>query len=136
MNSDLMEWKWGIFYGLAAGILWGWVTITVNTLTGAFLFEQGLGHTLLTFSTAGAFFGVVTAGFLMLTRNRIPLKGIIPKAILISTGLWFALRLTGFILSSVSPGRFHFVLTQTLQGIALAVVLGGILGTMWKVKRI
>ncbi len=136
MNSDLMEWKWGIFYGFAAGVLWGWVTIAVNTLSGAFLFEQGLVNTLLTFSVGGAFFGVVTGGFLMLTRDRIPFKGIIPKAILISTGLWFTLRLTGFIMSTVAPDRYHFVPTQTLQGIGLAVILGGILGTLWKIKRI
>ena len=136
MSSDLMEWKWGIFYGFAAGVLWGWVTIAVNTISGAFLFEQGPVNTLLTFSVGGAFFGVVTGGFLMLTRDRIPFKGIIPKAILISTGLWFALRLAGFIMSTVAPDRYHPDSIQTIQGIGMAVVLGGILGTVWKIKRI
>ncbi len=124
--------KNGITSGIFAGFLWGWVSMFVNSISGAFPFEHTLYFNLAIFSVGGIIFGIITGGFLTLLGNKLPFKGVLPKAVLVSASFWLILRLGGSGLAIVNPERYHPDLPQTLQGLGLAVVLGVILSMFWK----
>jgi len=132
MNSGFNTWKDGLFLCLLSGALWGMVSLLVNTFTGAFTLEAGVVHDLVTFTIGGALFGLVTGGFLSVAESFMPKWGLTLKAVAVSVVIWLALDGTGFVLSILKPIRYHFEIEQSLQGLFLAVMLGLILGTLWK----
>ncbi len=132
MDNGFRKWKDGLFLCLLAGALWGLVALLVNSLTGAFAFEFSVVHDLVTFVIGGAVFGLVTGGFLSVAGWRLPFRSIELKAAIVSLAIWVALGSTGFVLTIIKPIRYHFNLGQTLQGLFLSVILGLILGAIWK----
>ena len=106
--------------------------MAVNNLTGISPFEMGFVHNLVTFSVAGAVFGVVAGGFLSLFEGMLPFRRVFLKAPIVSVSIWLVLRGTGVALSGMRPLRYHISNPESLQGLALAVVLGLILGALWK----
>ncbi|MEK7817259.1 MAG: hypothetical protein AAB281_03295, partial [Actinomycetota bacterium] len=64
----------------------------------------------------------------------LPFKSIYLKAVIVATGLWATLEAGGIVLSFIQPDRYHFQAAQLLQGLALSIVLGGLLGLFWKLK--
>lgn len=127
--------KKGICLGILSGIVWGWVSILVNYITGVFPFEESLLKEVITFSFGGAIFGMVIGGFMSLIGDRLPFKSLLPNAIFISMAVWLVLRIGGVLLSYNDPGRFHPDVAQTLQGFMLAIVLGIILSTFWNIGK-
>jgi hypothetical protein len=125
----------GICLGILSGIVWGWVSILVNYITGVFPFEESLLKEVITFSFGGAIFGMVIGGFMFLIGDRLPFKSLLPNAIFISMAVWLVLRIGGVLLSYNDPGRFHPDAAQTLQGFMLAIVLGLILTTFWNIGK-
>lgn len=134
MDFQSIDWKRGIMLGAIAGVIWGWIAMLVNAISGAFQFENSVVQNLVNFAAGGAVFGIVVSGFLNLLRERLPFKNIFLKTIFISTVLWVILRIGGMLLSSIEPERFHFVTAQSVQGFVLAVIMGCILGVLWKIK--
>lgn len=129
---DYINWKRGIGAGAVAGIVWGWLAIAANAVTGAFPFENSILYNLASASIGGAIFGIVVGGFFALTYDVIPFKGVFRKAVFLSTAIWLLLRTTGFFLSTIDPDRFHAVMIQTLQGFVLAILMGCVLGMLWR----
>lgn len=120
-----------VFYGLIAGILWGWASMVLNSITGIFRPEMGFIHDIISFSVGGAVFGVVVSGFLYGVWNFIPFKKAHTKAIFVSMVLWLALRVGGAGLSMMAPERYHVLTPETLQGLILSGMLGAFLGLLW-----
>ena len=134
MQFQAIDWKRGIMLGAMAGGIWGWVAMAVNVATGAFEFENTLLHNLIVFAAGGAIFGIVVSGFLSLLKERLPFKNIFLKATLLSSVLWIMLKVGGSLLSSVEPERYHPITAQSIQGFVLAIIMGGLLGFLWKIK--
>lgn len=134
MQYQSIDWKKGVVLGAVAGVVWGWIAIAVNAITGAFPFEDSLLHNLATFAIGGAVFGIVTGGFLILLEGWFPLRGNLLKAVFISISLWIILFMGGYGLAVVRPERYVFELQQGVQGLILAGVFGVLLGLLWKVK--
>lgn len=126
-----MSWfKWFVV-SVVAGVIWGMAAMLTNSLTGAFMFEDGLLHNLVSFTTGGVILCMLTGGLLNLMGKRLPFKRPLPKAVLISGVVWITLRLGGAFLSSMDSERYHFVTAQSVQGFALAMALGVIIGFLW-----
>jgi len=124
--------KQAVLAGVTAGIIWGWVSMAVNSLTGIFPFESTFAHNLVSFTFGGAIFGIVAGALMAVAGPVLPLRRAIPKAVLICGSLWVILRLGGAMLSVMEPHRYHVLTPETLQGFALALVLGALLGFTWK----
>ena len=90
---------------------------------------------MVTFAVGGGVFGVVAGGFTALLEKRLPFNGILLKGILVSTGLWLFLRLVGYMLSLNDAGRYQTDSGQSVQGLAFAIMLGAMLGSLWKMKK-
>ncbi len=135
MQFQSIDWKRGIMLGAVAGIIWGWLAMAVNAVSGAFAFENSLMHNLISFAIGGAVFGIVVNGFLGLLQRLLPFKSILLNAILLSIVFWLMLRIGGAMLSSVEPDRYHIITAQSIQGFVLAIIMGFILGTLWKINR-
>lgn len=135
MSMEHVDLKKGIMLGALAGIIWGWIALSVNAVTGAFQFENTLLHLLIIFAAGGAIFGIIVSGFLSLLKERLPFQNILLKAVVVSLGLWIILRGGGAILSSIVPDRYHPETAQTIQGFILALIMGCILGALWKINR-
>jgi len=126
------SWKQGILAGVTAGIIWGWVAMAANSITGIFPLEASFAHNLVSFTFGGAIFGVVAGGLMVAAGPVLPFKRTIPKAVLICASLWIVLRLGGAMLSVMDAHRYHVLAPETLQGFALALILGTLLGITWK----
>lgn len=124
----------GIGLGGVSGILSGWLSIGVNKITDVFPFEQSLLSLFVSFAVGGAIFGII-AGSVMAVASEFSPGASYAKAIIICVGLWVVLRLGGAILSYSDPLRYHESAAQTIQGLVMAVALGGILGVLWDLKR-
>lgn len=123
-----------IIVGIAAGVIWGWVSMLLNSFTAAFAFESGFMHNLASFSIAGGLFGALTGGFLFLGRDFLPFKGMVLKSICASSLIWLVLRAGGALLSSMEPERYHILTPEAVQGFVLSIALGAIIGLLWKKK--
>src|SRR3972149_6314040 len=134
MHFQSIDWKKGIILGGVAGVLWGWVALAVNAMSGVFTFENSLLHNLIGFAIGGIIFCIVVCGFMRLFHEWLPFKNILLNAILLSSVLWLLLRIGGVMLSSVEPDRYHLITAQSVQGFVLAVIMGCILGFLWKIK--
>ncbi len=126
------SWNDSIITGALTGIIWGLVAMAANSVTGIFPFEASFAHNIIAFTFGGVVFGVVCAGFLNAAGRVLPFKGVLPKAVLVCAGLWVVLRLGGVMLSTMEPQRYHVVTPQTIQGFTLALILGTLLGILWK----
>ncbi len=40
MDFQSIDWKRGIMLGAIAGVIWGWIAMLVNAISGAFQFEN------------------------------------------------------------------------------------------------
>lgn len=127
-NIDFAE---GIMKGSMAGIICGWFAMALNWMTGALLIENSLTFNLITFAVGGAIFGIVVGGFMTIAKDRLPFNGSLPKAVLLSTGLWLILQAGGQLMAITNPVRFQVDWQQTLQGLLIAVMLGVVLGFLW-----
>lgn len=127
-----MDWKDSIIGGLLSGVIWGVISMAVNTFTGAAVPEATFAHDIATFVFAGAVFGIVTGAFLKAAGGFIPVRSTIARAVIVSTSLWIVLRVAGEMLSAMEPDRYHFVTPQTIQGFVLSVLLGVILGVVFR----
>ncbi len=117
---------------IVGGVIWSWIAMVVNSISGAFMFEGGFSHNLAAFAAAGAVFGAVAGGLLCVLEERLPFKNPMLKAVMVSTAVWVVLRAGGAMLSKMEPSRYNIVTPQTLQGFFLAVTLGIILGLLLK----
>lgn len=135
MNLTDIEWRKGIFLGLLSGILCGWLLMALNELTGVFAIEASLTLNLVAFGAGGGVFGVVAGSFTALLEKSLPFNGALFKGILVSTGLWIVLRAGGYILSLNDAARYHADVGQTVQGFAFAIMLGAMLGSLWKMEK-
>lgn len=124
--------KESLLAGAAAGILWGWLCYLANYLSGVFPFEGSFAHNIVSFTFGGAVFGIVTGGLLAVIGGFLPFKGIVLKAAFVSAALWLLLRVAGDLLSVMEPHRYHVVTPETVQGLLLALALGGILGLIMR----
>ncbi len=134
---DTHHFAQGIKAGMIAGVIWGWAALGFNYMSGTFPFEAHLINNFIIFSVGGGIFGLVAGSFMAITEERLPFKGLLPKAVFLSTSLWLVFRIGGFLLSSADIERYHPDMTETLQGFVLALIMGGILGTTlgWLRKR-
>lgn len=123
-----LDWKRYMIISGLAGALWGVFSFGVNALTGIFRFEHGLAYNLIVFAVAGSVFGMVSGGFLMAAKGFLPFNRPFPKAVMVSTGLWLVLRLSGALLSGMESERYHVVTVETLQGLMLSLTLGSFIG--------
>ncbi len=121
--------------GILSGIVWGWVSILVNYVTGVVPFEESLLHEVITFSFGGAIFGMVIGGFMSLVGKKLPFKSLLPNAIFVSVAVWLIIRFGGVLLSYNNSGRFHPDTAQALQGFVMTIVLGLILATFWNIWK-
>ena len=128
------ELKRGMFAGAVAGGIWGGLTILVNLVTNVFPLEDSILYNMLIAAIGGAVFGVVVGAIFSVTRSYVPLKGIVPKAAFVSTAVWLVLRTGGYFLSQVDPVRYHQVMSHTIQGFFLSILMGCILGVAWKIS--
>ncbi|MDP3731973.1 MAG: hypothetical protein Q8R31_02935 [Candidatus Omnitrophota bacterium] len=135
MRLQRLSWNNSIFLGFLTGIVWGWVAIGVNAISGAFIFENDLLHNLVTFTIGGAVFGIVVGALLSLSHDWLPFKNIFLKTVFLSVILWGVLMIGGIVLSTIEPERYHLVVPQTVQGFVLAIIMGGLLGFLLKVSR-
>lgn len=118
----------GFAADLISGVLWGWLSMLVNSLTGIFVFEAGFVHDLVSFALAGVINGLVVGLLLTLIAARLPLKSFTVKAVIISVSIWLVLRAGAVILSNMHPDRYHVAMWESLQGLLLAVLLGVFIG--------
>jgi sugar phosphate permease len=125
-----------ILAAIPGGIIWGWLSMVVNSVSGAFAFEGSFVHDLTTFATGGAIFGVLVAGFLSLMGDKLPFKSRLLRAVFVSTSLWILLRIGGALLSHMDNERYHIVTSQTIQGFFMAIILGCILYPLWKKESV
>lgn len=116
--------------GLAAGVIWGWLAYLTNAVTGVFPFEGSFAQDIVSFSFGGAVFGVATGALLAVSKGVIPFKGMVARAVFASAVLWIVLRIAGDVLSMMEPHRYHLLTAETVQGLALSVALGAILGLL------
>ena len=114
--------------GAVAGLIWGWLCMGINQITGAFPFEGTFAHNIVTFGAAGAIFGIVAGGLVVAIGPAIPIRSVFVKSVLISTALWVTLWLGGVGLVAINPGRYNLEPGSPVSGIALAVLLGAVLG--------
>jgi hypothetical protein len=128
------ELKRGMAAGAVAGALWGALTILVNLVTNVFPLEDSILYNMSIAAIGGAVFGVVVGAIFSVTRSHVPLKGIVPKAAFVSTAVWLVLRTGGYFLSQVDPVRYHQVMSHTIQGFFLSILMGCILGVAWKIS--
>lgn len=135
METQSIDWKKAIILGAIAGVIWGWISLGVDAASGAFQLENTLFHNLIVFAVGGAVFGIIVSGFLSLLNERLPFKNIFLKAVLLSSVLWIMLKIGGTLLSSIEPDRYHLVTAQSIQGFILAIIMGCILGTLWKINK-
>lgn len=120
--------KDGLAADLVAGLLWGWLTLFVNAMTGVFTPEAGFIYDLGSFGLAGVINAFVAGGLLTLFISRLPGKSVMLKAVIVSVILWLLLRAGAMLLSHVDPERYHVATWESLQGLALAVLLGVLIG--------
>lgn len=132
MALQSVNWKKSVILGAVAGAVWGWLSIGINAVSGAFSFEQNLSHHLVTFAVGGAVFGIVVSGLLIVMENWLPFKSSLVKAVWIATVLWIVLFMGAYGLALTTPDRYHFNVPQAFQGLLLAAVLGIMLGSLWK----
>lgn len=130
--TEKSDWKEGVATGSLAGIFWGWIVIAVNYTTGAFAFEFTIIQNLFVASVAGGLLGALSGLFLSTIGRKLPFKSVIMQAVFISTSIWLTLRITGFAMTYVDHHRYHPVMSQSIQGLLLSVVLGCILGVLWR----
>ncbi|MFQ5736686.1 MAG: hypothetical protein ACE5GY_07470 [Thermodesulfobacteriota bacterium] len=126
------SWKESMVAGVIAGVVWGWLSMAANSVTGIFPFESSFAHNFMAFTFGGAVFGVVAGGFLNVAGRFLPFRSVLARAVVVSATLWVVLRLGGAMLSSMEPMRYHMVTPQVIQGFTLALILGTLLGITWK----
>ena len=122
------DWKRYMIISGLAGALWGVFSFGVNALTGIFRLEHGLAYNLIVFAVAGGVFGIVSGGFFLATKGFLPFNRPFPKAVMVSTGLWLALRLSWALLTGMESERYHVVTAETLQGRMLSLTLDSFIG--------
>ena len=132
MNIGDIDWKKGILAGLVAGICWGWLAFIVSRATDTFPQAHGLFFNLATFATGGAVYGIVVGGLLAAARDKLPFKGLLAKAVMVSVLLWLVLRIGGAVLSGIAPWRYHYAMVETAQGFFLSIAMGALLSIFWK----
>ncbi|MDH4224228.1 MAG: hypothetical protein OEW12_01110 [Deltaproteobacteria bacterium] len=110
--------------GAWVGILWGWATLGINALTGAFVTEHPLASNLVMFGAGGLLTGMFVAGLMGLLGERRVYGSLWLTALALSAGTWLALRLAGVALTFSDPRRYHPDGPQSAQGLALALGLG------------
>lgn len=132
MNFDNLEIRRGIKIGLLSGAIGGVVALLVNALTGVFPLESTLMHNLAAFMIGGALFGVIAGGFMAILGNVLPVGNLIVKAALVSAVLWLVVRAGGVVLTLINHHRFHIDASQSIQGFCIAIIMGLIMGLLWK----
>ncbi|MBI5327808.1 MAG: hypothetical protein HZB80_05895 [Deltaproteobacteria bacterium] len=135
MEIQSIDWKKSITLGAISGMIWGWVAMAINALSGAFQFESSVLQNLINFAAGGAVFGIVVNGFLTILQRWLPFQNIVANAVLLSTILWLLIRIGGMFLSSIEPERYHLITAQSIQGFVMAIVMGCILGILWKINK-
>ncbi|HAO94153.1 MAG: hypothetical protein A2X93_07150 [Deltaproteobacteria bacterium GWC2_56_8] len=123
--------KDGIIVGAAGGVLWGLVSMAVNSATGAFAPEAGLVHDAVSFTLGGGLFGVVAGAFIGAGARFIPFGNIYARSVFTSTLIWLLLRAGGAMLSAIEPERYHVLTPETLQGLLLSALLGAMIAGVW-----
>lgn len=106
--------------------------MALGKITGVAAFENGFALNVIAFAVGGGLFGVIVGGFMTLLEERLPFGGAPLRGFLISTSFWLILRLGGQLHSINNPRRYHSDINQTVAGFLFAVVLGLVLGFLWK----
>src|SRR3990172_3313540 len=128
---DYAIWKRGIGSGVVAGIVWGWLAMLIHMVTGISPVEHGILYNMFPFTIGGVIFGIFSGGLLALIHDRLPFKTSFGKAVMLTSLIWLMLHVGGFLLSLIDSGRYHYSSREAVQGLMLAVLLGGILGVVW-----
>ncbi len=128
---DYAGWKRGIGAGVVAGVVWGWLAMVIHAITGISPAEHSILYNMFPFTTGGVIFGILSGGLLALIHDRLPFKTSFGKAVMLTSLIWLILHVGGFLLSLIDNGRYHYTSRESVQGLILFVLLGGILGAVW-----
>jgi len=131
MNADIGK---GVMNGSLAGVACGVIMIVLNQVTGAFPFENSLLHNLIAFSVGGALYGVLSGVIMSLLSGKLSFSDRV-LAVAVSVSIWTLLRTIGAMLAGLDPLRFHSDTSQTVQGLVFSILLGLILGSIWKSEK-
>lgn len=123
--------KDGIMAGAVGGVIWGLVSMAVNSATGVFTPEAGLVHDTVSFALGGVLFGAVAGGFLEAGGRAIPFRNVYARAVFTSTLIWMLLRVGGAMLSAIESERYHVLTPETVQGLLLSALLGAMVAGVW-----
>lgn len=123
--------KDGIIAGAVGGVLWGFVSMAVNSATGVFTPETGLLHDTISFALGGGLFGVVAGGIIGVGGRLIPFGNVYARSVFTSTLIWMLLRVGGAMLSAIEPERYHVLTPDTVQGVLLSALLGAMIAGVW-----
>ncbi|MBI1910468.1 MAG: hypothetical protein HYS21_00535 [Deltaproteobacteria bacterium] len=127
-----INWKSGITAGVLAGVIWGWLSMGLNSITGVVEFEGSFAHNFMSFTFGGAVFGILVGGLMAIGGSLIPFRNVLARAVFTSTLMWLVIRFGGTILSVMKPTRYNVLTPETMQGLFLAIVLGGVLAMLLK----
>ena len=128
---DYAIWKRGIGSGVVAGIVWGWLAMIIHAVTKISPVEHSILYNMFPFTIGGVIFGILSGGLLALIHDSLPFKTSFGKAVMLTSLIWLMLHVGGFLLSLIDSGRYHYSSREAVQGLMLAVLLGGILGVVW-----
>lgn len=130
-----LSFKDGIIAGAVGGVLWGLVSMAVNSATGVFAPEAGLLHDIVSFALGGGLFGVVAGGVIGAGGKMIPFRNIYARSVFTSALIWLLLRVGGAMLSAIEPERYHVLTPETAQGLLLSALLGAMIAGVWSFWR-
>ena len=108
--------KDGIIVGAAGGVLWGLVSMAVNSATGAFAPEAGLVHDAVSFTLGGGLFGVVAGAFIGAGARFIPFGEHLREVGIHLDPHLAAARAGGAMLSAIEPERYHVLTPRPSRG--------------------
>lgn len=124
--------KRGISVGVYGGMVWGLVVLTVSSYLKFFAFDFTILHDIPVFITGGAMFGLIVGAFMEILGERLPFDGTVAKGVVLSVAIWLTFFIPGIFLHIVMPERYTVDIPLHIQGLFLAIILGIIIGTLWK----
>ncbi len=127
--------KRGISIGAYGGMVWGLVVLGVSAYLKFFAFDFTILHDIPIFMAGGAGMGLIVGAFMEVLGERLPFEGAVAKGIVLSVAIWLVFFIPGVFLHLIKPDRYTVEIPLHIQGLFLAMVLGMIIGGLWKKGR-